>query len=221
MTYEVDPQSIMKMAANVARNYKRRCPWADVDDMTSRGCIAIVAAQQTFDPDVGTEFKDYAMRAAALQVKDLLWRQFSPVSGGLHNPRKHLAHIERVQAEADHTKPQQRDRLYRHETWSDSPCLNNQKWAYSFPKPLMVDADADTRLDVETWRQRVRARLVEVLSALPRGDVAVQILVHGRTCAEMMDATGLGRRVYRIVYRARQVVRDDLKLKRLWQETPY
>jgi len=89
----ITTDDVLRIARAVASRYKSRCWWADKDDLTSEATRAVLEAKQTFDPQVGVPFDGYAARAATLQVRDYLWRQSSPLSGGLHDPRKNIAGV--------------------------------------------------------------------------------------------------------------------------------
>ena len=93
---KLDGETVMEIAREVARRYKRRCWWADVDDMAGQASVAILEAQRTWDPQVGVPLEGYVRRAAVLSVKGLLWRTSSPCSGGLGDPRRNLAELRRV-----------------------------------------------------------------------------------------------------------------------------
>jgi len=76
----VDPNDVLEVARHVARNYKRRCWWVDVDDLTSEACLQIMLSARSFDPQVGVAFKGYAYRAAMRSLSYYVRRQSSPVS---------------------------------------------------------------------------------------------------------------------------------------------
>lgn len=94
-------REVLRIARAVARRYAKRCWWADVDDMTSVASLAVLEASESWDPQVGIPREGYVARAAALQVRDFLWRQSSPVSGGLHNPRELIAGVHAAPLDED------------------------------------------------------------------------------------------------------------------------
>jgi hypothetical protein len=93
----VDPETVLRIARAVALRYKRRCWWADVDDLTSEASVAVLRAARTWDPQVGVPFEGYAGRAAVLGVRAFLWRESAPVSGGQSDPRANLTGVRRVE----------------------------------------------------------------------------------------------------------------------------
>ena len=90
---KLDAESIRRIAKAVARRYKARCWWAELDDLVSEATVAVIKAQDTFDPQVGVPFEAYASKAAEYRVSGFLWRNSSPLSGGMHNPREHIAGV--------------------------------------------------------------------------------------------------------------------------------
>jgi DNA-directed RNA polymerase sigma subunit (sigma70/sigma32) len=97
----IDADEVMRIAKAVARRYAARCWWADVDDLTGEASRAVLEARETWDPQVGVPFDGYAARAATNALGDYLWRQSSPVSGGLHNPRELIAGVHAAPLEDD------------------------------------------------------------------------------------------------------------------------
>ncbi len=89
----IESEEVLRIAKAVAMRYKRRCWWADVDDLVSEASVAVLTAHKTFDPQVGVSFAGYATKAAILRVRGFLWRESSPLSGGLHDPRKNIAGV--------------------------------------------------------------------------------------------------------------------------------
>jgi len=98
---DVDAEEVLRIAKAVAQRYANRCWWADVGDMVQEATVAIIVARRTWDPQVGVPFDGYAARAAALRVKDWLWRESSPVTGGLHDPRKNVAGVHAAELKDD------------------------------------------------------------------------------------------------------------------------
>lgn len=75
------PTEVLRIAKKAAQSYARRCWWASVDDLTQEAAAAILKAQTTFDPNRGTPFRAYALRAAEYALQPYLWGESSPVSG--------------------------------------------------------------------------------------------------------------------------------------------
>lgn len=187
---------VLRIAKAVARRYANRCWWADVDDMTSEASVAVLQAARTFDPEVGIPFDGYAARAAALRVKMFLWGESSPVSGGLHDPQKHIAGV-------------MRDELTVRGRGDDKGA--------EFERPeLSYSPDPGDELDAVDWRLKVRRR-VRALSRDGRdGDLAHEVLVRGRRPAELIEETG--RDVYGAVHLVRRKLREDRRAYELWRQ---
>lgn len=115
---ELGGADVLRIARAVARRYKKKCWWANVDDMTSEASVAILESAANWDPQVGIPIDGYVARAAALRVRDYLWRQSSPVSGGLHNPRELIAGV--------HAAPLDED-IVQHEESVESQ-LDKMQW---------------------------------------------------------------------------------------------
>ena len=86
---------IQQLAMSVARRYKRKCWWADVDDLTNEAAAAVVKALPNWDPEVGVPVEGYVWRAAAFACKHWLWKNTAPVNASSHSA-KNLKGIHRV-----------------------------------------------------------------------------------------------------------------------------
>ncbi len=102
MSDTIDGDEVLRIAKAVARRYANRCWWADVDDMTNEASVAVLTAKRTWDPEVGVPFDGYAARAAALHLRTYLWRVSSPVSGGIHDPKKNIAGVHAGEFSEEH-----------------------------------------------------------------------------------------------------------------------
>jgi len=98
----IDADEVLRIARAVAARYRKHCWWADFDDLVQTASVAVLEARVTFDPQVGVPFAGYASRAASRQVSEALWRASTPLSGGLHDPRKHIAGVHAEQLEDKH-----------------------------------------------------------------------------------------------------------------------
>lgn len=65
----------------VVRRYRRRCWWADAEDMRQEAAVAGLLAMRSWDPRVGVPWRAYLRRAVSRWLSGYLWRQSSPVSG--------------------------------------------------------------------------------------------------------------------------------------------
>jgi DNA-directed RNA polymerase sigma subunit (sigma70/sigma32) len=203
--HNIDAVEVMRIAKAVARRFKRHCWWADVDDLESEGAVAVLRAHRTFDPQVGVPFAGYATRAAALQITDYLWRQSSPVSGGMHDPQKHIAGKHRVGLDMP-------------ESQSSGQAGATRVSERKSHKELMVFPDVEETLDVEAWRLDVRRQLRAIASITKDGDLAVAVMVHDERPAEVIKRSG--RNAYKATELVRRKVRKDAASYELWQRAP-
>lgn len=67
-----------QIATLVARRYKKRCWWADIDDLTHEAFGAILNAKEKADED--RPWEPYAYTAAMHAVRSFLWQNSSPVN---------------------------------------------------------------------------------------------------------------------------------------------
>ena len=79
---------IRQLAIAVARRYKRRCWWADLDDLTGEASAAVLKAVPNWDPEVGVPIEAYVWRAAAFACKHWLWKNTAPVNASSHSAKK-------------------------------------------------------------------------------------------------------------------------------------
>ena len=79
-TTHASPSEVLRIARRAANHYARRCWWASVEDLVQEAATAILKAQTTFDPERGTPFKAYALRAAQYALQPYIWAESSPVS---------------------------------------------------------------------------------------------------------------------------------------------
>jgi hypothetical protein len=104
---KVESEEVLRIAKAVAVRYKARCWYTDVRELTNVAWEAVNKAQQTFDPQVGVPFEAYAAKAAMYRVRNFLWKQSSPLSGGLHDPQKNIAGVHASQIPDDLTDPRE------------------------------------------------------------------------------------------------------------------
>lgn len=195
--YKIDGTEVLRIAKAVAQRYAARCWWADKDDMTSEASEAILRAQRTFDPQVGVPFDGYAAKAAALRIADWLWKNSSPLSGGTHDPRKHVAGVHSNQLAADRVTPGEETRVGAHHDTAE----------------ITDDATGD-QLDAMNWRLQVRSRIRALAARTRDGETAVEVMIRERTSGEVIRETG--KDVYGAVHLVRRKARNDRELYDLW-----
>lgn len=94
----LDDIKVRRLAIAVAKRYKRKCWWAELDDLTHEGVVAIMKASEPgkWDPTVGVPLEAYVSRAAAFACKRYLWKNSSPVNASSHQ-EKELRGIHRAE----------------------------------------------------------------------------------------------------------------------------
>lgn len=85
-----------RIVRSIAARYKRRCWWADVQDLEQVGFLAVLEAAKRWEPEVGVPRDAYLIKAIVFAMKRELWKNSAPVSGGLHRPEEQLAGLVRA-----------------------------------------------------------------------------------------------------------------------------
>lgn len=144
---------IERVARQVARKYARRVWWADEDDLMQEAREACVRASRTWDSTVGVSLEAYLWRAAMLTLRKWCWRQSSPVSGGMHDPRAH--------------RMGQRTQVHEDTPAADEPHQG---------VVLREDFVAEEIVTERDWRARVCA-LVQGLASSPADRLGARVLL--------------------------------------------
>jgi hypothetical protein len=71
-----------RLARLAARRYKRRCWWADEDDLKQEAWRAILGASRTFDPTRGTPLGAYLWASCMRWLRGVVLKASAPVSAG-------------------------------------------------------------------------------------------------------------------------------------------
>ena len=130
---------INAISMKVAIRFKRKCWWADVEDMAQEARTACVAAVPNWDVAVGVPLEAYLWRVCVLSIRRFCWLESSPVTGGMHDPTKNRAGVRVTIAE-------------------DNPAEGQ-----AYGVVLMSEAaHLDNVVDDATWSARVTARLMEL-----------------------------------------------------------
>ena len=179
---------IRRVATDVATCYARKCWWSDVDDLSQVASLAAVESTRSWDPKRGP-FYWYARRAAVHQVRAHLWRESSPLSGGLHDPRRCIEGV--VRAPLDVQDP------------DDSSVAS--------PRPELASRGCfDEDLDFAEWSRRVRRRVEQLARMISGGELALCVLFDGTPPREVASTTGVPvTHAYRAVQKLRSAVRRD------------
>lgn len=209
---EIDADDILSIAKKAARSYAR-CWWADRDDLVSEASVAVLQAHKTWDPEVGVPWEQYARIAAVRRLRQYLWAESAPVSGGLHDPRKHLAgkvrdfsmrmHIDETTSYADPDRSAKTVQIHA------TDALDEHVTFATMPNPGAVIDHAD-------WRLKVRRRIRALARDGRDGDLAIEVLVRGRQPKDLVKETG--RDVHGAVHLVRRKMREDKRTFKLWQQ---
>ena len=176
------------LVLSVARAYKRKCWWAEVEDLAQVGYLAAFEAEPYFDEGVGVPFSAYIRRAIVLAMKRELWRMSAPVSGGMHRPEEQRAGLIRAPCD-EHTKGE--------------PFTG----AKSTP-------DAERAMMQEEWRALVRARLVAHFTP----EIVAVLLEERESKEVAQDMGVPPRQVYGATAKAKQTIASDLGMWQLFKE---
>jgi hypothetical protein len=91
------PERLDHLLSVAAGRYKRTCWWADVAELKAEGALAAVECSRTFDPRVaGTDAERYYWRAIVLRMKNALWHESTPATGGTKHRRKACGSLTRA-----------------------------------------------------------------------------------------------------------------------------
>lgn len=150
---------IRQVSLAVARRYKRRCWWADIDDLTNEAAAAIVKALPNWDPEVGVPVEAYVWRAAAFACKHWLWKNTAPVNASSHSA-KELKGIHRVSLKAVHSQESDHDphRDYTDMEWRQRVKAHLEEIIASTPNGDLAAAvllEERKPMDMEADTQRV------------------------------------------------------------------
>ena len=154
---------VIELATRMARQYKRRCRWANVDDLRQQASLTICEAARTYDPRAG-DFLGYAYKACQYSLGAYLRSARLPIE--------------------------------------ISPTLLDG---------VHMDGWENAYLEHD-WRERVRARVTELVQAIEDGNLALRVLLCEKAPREVSDDRV---RVYRAVQRAKVSIRKDLEMREL------
>lgn len=206
---EIDAKDVLTIAKKAAQSYAK-CWWADRDDLVSEASVAILQAHKTWDPEVGVPWEQYVRIAAIRRLRQFLWHESSPVSGGLHDPRKNIAGVIRnFTLDMRDMHDTRCGRLNEQHYVAASDALDSHIVFASKPDPVGT-------IDQQDWRLKVRKRIRALARDGRDGDLAVEVLVRGRKPKDLIAETG--RDVHGAVHLVRRKLREDKRAYKLWQQ---
>jgi hypothetical protein len=186
----LDDIKVRTIAVKVAKRYKRKCWWADLDELTHEAVVAIMEASKPgkWDPDVGVPIEAYVWRAAIFACKHFLWKNSSPVNASTHQ-EKELRGIHRAE--------------FSKQVIDDQCALVKET-----PYHAYLEAD---------WRKRVKEQLEKLVVESPEGDLAAAVLLESTQPADM---EGNLRSVYKARKELHKQIRNSYPLYKLFKELP-
>lgn len=72
--------AMVVLAHSAASRYKRKCWWADREELEQTAWVAMLDARRSYDPQTGVPFEGYAWRAVINQLHAVVLRASAPVS---------------------------------------------------------------------------------------------------------------------------------------------
>lgn len=185
---------IQRNASRAAACYRRRCWWADFDDMRQEAIAAQLKAERgrTYDEELGRPLSAYLWSVALYAVRRLVHKASAPVSTS-HRTENLLG-------------------LYR------APTELHLEGGHVIPHPALPSRNAEDEAIAQDVDTRVRLRVVELLGT-ETARFALEVMTHEWKPQEVAEANGVP---VRVVYAAQRRVADvlysDDVLRSIWEE---
>lgn len=189
---------LTRVSRMVARSYKKRCSWVDIQDLEQACWTVFAGAATRFDTNEGTPFAGYAQSSAYRSLKTVVHRAGTPVPGS------NLVAM----------KTQIRTELAGH--CKDDPSRKGYE--------PVVDIDYGAALDRKRYNQRLRPRIWRLIGAVALesaldAQTVFDLAVKDLTPTEAVRSRGLDRKTALAVARkARDMIARDPKVCKLWRE---
>lgn len=199
---QIPPESKDHPARRAAKAYKKRCWWAEYEDLVQAAFVATTKALTTFDPNVGVPLDAYLFRAAVYALKPVLLKMSSPVSA-----RPSEQHMLKLVMRAD--------------------LRNLESDAASADRAFTSGADNEKASNPEVllprmgWRSHVHERLTEILTDTKHTERVLPVLLDEADSHEVAKRHNVPvREIYVAAQRARRRIASDPTLWTLWRDTP-
>jgi len=198
---EVELSICRRVVEEVARGYRRRCWWADMDDLRQEAMLELAKSlpkrdrEQALAPWVRT----IAIRA----MRNLLWRASTPCSAPQHPETHHVAILRTQHREAPPVEgaPVAVD--------GPDPQLTTGGPEHLSPEALVIGRRYTLRLREELHRV--------LLSDEAGGHLALEVLLYDASAPEVAEREGVETsRVHRAVAAARRRITHDATLRAMW-----
>ena len=188
---------VITNAERAAGRYKRRCWWANYEDMRQEAIVAQLETidRGTYDPSFGRPLAAYLWTVAMYAVQRLVHKASAPVSTS-HRTRNLVG-------------------LYR------APTEMQGEDGSSYQNPALNDAhtSSEEKATAQDRANRVRARVVELVGE-QAAEFAFSVMTHEWRPSEVADEHGVN---VKIVYAAQRRIAntliEDRRLYDLWKES--
>lgn len=190
-----------RVVEEVARSYRRRCWWADMDDLRQEAFMELAKSlpkrdrEQALAPWVRT----IALRA----MRNLLWRASTPCSAPQHPEAHHVAVLRTQHREAPPAEGAP--------VAVDGPDPQLTAWGPEHPS-------AEALVMGKRYTLRLREELHRVLlSDASAGHLALEVLLYDASAPEVAEREGVEvTKVHRAIAAARRRITHDATLRAMW-----
>ena len=186
---------LAEVVKRVAARYRAKCWWADLDDLQQEAWVAVLEAQQTWDPNRGVPLHAYAWQSASRRIGNYLWEQSTPVSV-TRNHGKKLRGVTQVHKSR----------------WNSRGAVIPDAVRYVIAN-IEADIPGETER-VEQWWEDLSQEVAKVVRAGHNGDAAARVLLdrekHKDVAQELRWPVT---KLWRATHRARTRIRDDIDLR--------
>jgi len=200
----VTPLELYALSGQVAKAYRKRCRWADFDDMRQEAAMAMLSAHRCYLTHPEGDERGYLYMAATYAVKAYLLRASSPVSAS----RRRADNLRGLRG----TGLQVLESGVR--SWSQHGPGSKIRDLPPAHQPLVL------RMSEEAWLERARRELARVFAEVPAGDtIARRVLLEGeRATVVAADCNLPARDVLALVARVRRAIVNDAHLYTILRE---
>lgn len=192
-----------RVVEEVARGYRRRCWWADMDDMRQEAMLEL--AKSLPKRDRSQALAPWVRTIAVRAMRNLLWRASTPCSAPQHPETKHVEVLRTQQRAAP---PPEGAPLP-----VDGPDVQLPAEGEEHPSPeaLVMGRRFVLRLREELHRV--------LLHDGAHGHLALEVLLFDTPAPEVAEAEGVEvTRVHRAVAAAKRRITHDAALRSMWLE---
>lgn len=198
---EVELSICRRVVEEVARSYRRRCWWADMDDMRQEAMLEL--AKSLPKRDRSQALAPWVRTVAQRAMRNLLWRASTPCSAPQHPETKHVAVLRHQQRAAP---PPEGTPLP-----VDGPDVQLTAEGPEHPS-------AEALVMGKRYTLRLREELHRVLLAdASTGHLALEVLLYDATAPEVAEREGVEvTRVHRAIAAARRRITHDATLRAMW-----